>query len=279
VDLAEKVRRGLLFVIQRSYFDGANQADSTLYDCLTLASISGTKKQWRDFEREWIGVLKKHHADYLHLTDAIGFQRDFSRDNGWNERRRDAFIRDCVKVYGHHLAHPRSGVYPVGQFGLFPHTVTIQLKEYIRARNDNPDVPKSANEICAVQSISMCLDWATKVLKIEHVELVFDQTEPFKGHIHDRVDNRRVLKDLPGLSLIKLIREENMREIPALQAVDLLGWCVSHKKQQSQPIWQKKMLCHPWLEEIHEYEDLINPIRHATDLAHKWNLPRRKLHP
>jgi hypothetical protein len=266
-------------VIQRSYFDGANQADSTQYDYLTLASISGTKRLWRDFEREWRAVLTKHHADFLHVTDAIGFQRNFSREKGWNERKRDAFIRDCVKAYGRHVARPVSGRYPIGHFGLFSHTVTIPLKEYVRARNENPEVPKSANEICAAQSVNMVLDWAIKVVKVEHVELIFDQREPFKGHICDRAENPKVLRDLPGLSIIKAIREENMREIPALQAVDLLGWCVSHKAEQSQPVWQKKMLLHPWLEEIHGYDDLVNPMRLATDLARKWNLPRRKLHP
>jgi hypothetical protein len=39
-----------------------------------------------------------HNAELLFTSDAIGLQRDFSRDNGWNERKPDAFIRDYVKT-------------------------------------------------------------------------------------------------------------------------------------------------------------------------------------
>ncbi len=138
-------RKDLIPPLLKSYFDGANKADSTRYRVVTLASVSGTKYDWTRFEREWRQMLKKHGALYLHVTDAISFKNDFRR--GWNERRRDALIMNCVKIIGRHIARPIRENDP-GRLGLYPHSITIVLEDFIKARKDNPDVPKSADEIC-----------------------------------------------------------------------------------------------------------------------------------
>jgi hypothetical protein len=58
-------------VVFKSFFDGGNEADSTQYDFVSLASVSGTETQWRAFERDWGAVLKKHNAPWLHTTDVL----------------------------------------------------------------------------------------------------------------------------------------------------------------------------------------------------------------
>lgn len=277
-DLTASYGKGHVFVITRCFLDGANKADSVEYDYLTLASMTGTKKQWGNFDKAWRRVLAKYHAEYLHVTDAIGFQRDFSRDKGWNKTKRDDFIGDCAKVYGEHIARPVDGQYPRGVYGLFPHTVTVNLKDLVRARTEHPDIPKNANEICASQSLGACLDWTTKVIKGECLHLIYDRSEPFKGHICDMVYNRKVRNDLPRLSIVRAIGEQNMRDYPGLQAVDLLGWSVSHQWERNHLPWQGKMLNHPHWDEILNYENLITPIAYATELRKKWNLSKRALH-
>ncbi|MHB1672795.1 MAG: hypothetical protein ACYCSP_00945 [Acidobacteriaceae bacterium] len=262
-------------MVLKSYFDGANKADSTQYDVVTLASVSGTKYEWRPFEREWRQVLKKHKAPYLHVTDTIAF-RDAFKD-GWNERRRDAFILDCVRLIGRHIARPISGS-DRGRQGLLPHTITIDLKDFIRARKVNPDVPKSANEICVTQAVFDCMKWGLDVLGVEHFHLFFDRNEQFRGHICDRVNNPKVLKKLPFLAKITTIAEVDMRNAPALQFADLLGWCASHK-QDVRTKWHERMLKNSWTEYIVGYDQLINPIPRAVEFAKEWKLPRRRLHP
>jgi len=71
-------RKDSIPTLLKSYFDGANKADSTQYKVVTLASISGTKYDWAPFEREWRQTLKRHKAPCLHLTDAISFYNYFT---------------------------------------------------------------------------------------------------------------------------------------------------------------------------------------------------------
>jgi hypothetical protein len=259
----------------KSYFDGANKADSTQYKVVTLASVSGTKYEWRRFEKEWRQVLKKYGAPYLHVTDAISFKKGFR--SGWNVRRRDALIMDCVKIIGRHIARPIRENDP-GRLGLFPHSITIELGDFIKAREDKPEVPKNANEICVTQAVYDCMKWGFDGLGVQNIHLYFDQGESFRGHICDRVNNPEVSKDIPFLARITRIAEVDMRVTPALQFADLLGWCVSHK-QDVRTRWHERLLKNPHEEYMVGYDQLMNPLPQAVELARKWKLPRRKLHP
>jgi len=164
-------RTDLIPTLVQAYFDGANKADSTQYELLTLASVSGTRHEWHRFNREWQHVLNKHRATYLHVTDVIGQKNDF-RD-GWNTRRRDRLIMDCVKVIGRHIARPIRDNDP-GRLGLYPHSISIKLAEFIKARQDNPDVPRSANEVCATQAVYDCMKWGFDGLGAQNIHLYFD---------------------------------------------------------------------------------------------------------
>jgi hypothetical protein len=187
-------RTNCIPTLVQTYFDGANKADSTQYDVITLASVSGTKHEWRRFNREWRHALNKHRAAFLHVTDAIALKNDFR--NGWSTTRRDALIMDCVKVIGRHIALPIRDNDP-GRLGLYPHSITVKLAEFIKARQDNPDVPRSANEVCVTQAVYDCMKWGFDGLGAQNIHLYFDQGEPFRGHICDRANHRKVLKQLP----------------------------------------------------------------------------------
>jgi hypothetical protein len=220
-------------------------------------------------------MLKKHRAPFLHVTDAISFKNDFG--SGWNERRRDALIMDCVKIIGRHIARPIRDNDP-GRLGLYPHSITIVLEDFIRARKDNPDVPKNADEVCVTQAVFDCMKWGFDGLGAQNIHLYFDQGESFRGHICDRVNSRKVLMELPWLAKITSITEVDMRMTPALQFADLLAWCISHK-QDIRTKWHERMLKNPHEEYMVDYEQLMNPLPRAVELAKKWKLPKRRLHP
>ena len=90
-------------MVLKGYFDGGNQADSTQYDRVTLGVASGTGEQWRLLETAWNAVREKHNAPPLHTTDAIGLHNDFSSQNGWDDRKVDLFIDDCVGLVEQHI--------------------------------------------------------------------------------------------------------------------------------------------------------------------------------
>jgi hypothetical protein len=271
-----KIPKGHLLVIMKSYFDGGNQADSTQYDVVTLATVCGTPEQWGPLEGEWRRKLKKHNnAPCLHTTDAVGLTGEFSKKKGWNGTSRDAFILDCVKTIERHMTYPkRPDMAP--KFGIVPFTVTIVLKDFIKAREYNPDVPKDANEVLATTALYRCLEWGSEILMADWYHLFFDQNEPFRGHVSDRTRNPKAVKQIPLLDRIVMKGEVDMRVTPALQVADLFAWCVSHKNALPRYEWQDRLLSHKYMDEWLEYDKLVKPIQQTVDIVKQWKLPSRK---
>lgn len=270
------VPKDYLLMIFKSYFDGGNQADSTQYDVLTLASVSGTLDMWKLFERDWKAVLIKHRAPFLHTTDAVSLLREpFTRDNGWDEDRRDAFLLDCVTVVDNHIGRPRTKTMPA-RVGLVPYTVTIVLDDFLKARKVNPAVPKTATELCATQAAWRCVDLGYRA-GANFFHLVFDQGEPFMGHIHDRMRNKKARKHLKILNRITSLTEADMRLFPAIQMADLFAWCISHKNSESRFKWQNRILAYrKWIDEWFTYEHMAQIKPETADLVNSWNLPPRR---
>src|ERR1017187_2772001 len=86
-------------MILKNYFDGGNQADSTLFDVVTLASVSGITEQLKAFNADWNAALKKNSAPWLHTTDLFSRRREpFTGRDGWDSGKSEALILDCVEV-------------------------------------------------------------------------------------------------------------------------------------------------------------------------------------
>ncbi len=91
---------GHLLVVLKSYFDGGNKADSSEYDVLSLAVGSGTSDEWGPFETDWREMLTRHHADYLHTTDAVARVNQY---DDWTQDEADSFLRDCTRIVEKHF--------------------------------------------------------------------------------------------------------------------------------------------------------------------------------
>jgi hypothetical protein len=263
----------------RSYFDGGNQCDSTQYDIATLAVVSGTPSQWKGFERDWKKNLRKHRAKWLHTTDAVTMTGIFSRDNGWTEKRRDKFLDDCVGVAERHIAKQKGPDYP-GRTGLYPCTITVHLKDFVRARKDYPKQgAKTAPEVLATQALYRVLEWgeSNHDPPVDSHRLFFDQGEPYRGYIYDRMHSRRARKYLFLLDKVKELAEVNMRKVPAIQLADLYAWCLSQDHRTPHYAWKRKLLKMDRMNEVLGYKVLTeNVIPGITELVEDWRLPRKK---
>jgi len=259
------------------FFDGGNKADSREYDYVTLAAVAGTFRQWKPFERAWARNLKKHGAPWLHTSDAAVGNSPYSRDEGWDRNRIDRFMRDAVKIAGRYLARPiKAG--DQGRIGIYPYTVTINLKDYIRARADLPKIPNSADEVLATETLNACFKFGKHFAGTEHYSLVYDQMETFRGYTSDRQRNSKALRAYPPFQQIISNTEANSRFVPALQLADLLAYCYSHKRDPGPKFqWEEKMLAQPIDEAYADYPKLINPIPHSLELAKTMKFPRRAM--
>ncbi len=263
-------------MVLKAYFDGGNQPDSTQYDVVSLASLAGTPGQWRAFDADWKINLKKHRAPFLHTTDALTLNDPFTLAAGWNDKKVYDFLLDCAEIADGHLVRPYTRKDP-GREGLLAHVVTIVLKDFLRARDVNPEVPRDVTVLCATQSVATLLVRGTN-RDTNFYHLFFDQNEPFMGHIYDRQHNKRAKKHLrPFAGKISQIGERDMRDVPGLQAADLFAWSYSHQKELGLHDWQKKLLKHGrWVNDWYAYEALARVIPGVADTVRSWNLPPRK---
>jgi hypothetical protein len=114
-------------MVLKSFFDAGNKADSSQYDVVSLATVSGTKDEWQPFDKQWRSVLRKHRAEFLHTTDAVSRKGIYK---GWTEAQRDRFLKDCVDIAARNCARATVDDVP-GKFGLYYFVVTFVLKDFI----------------------------------------------------------------------------------------------------------------------------------------------------
>lgn len=261
-----------LLVVLKSYFDGGNKADSSQYNTLALASVSGTKSQWHPFEVRWKKNLRKHRADYLHMTDAIGKNGIY---DGWCDKMRDDFITDCVDVALDFIARTQKKDDP-GRFGLFPCVVSFDLKDFVAVANSDPDHPNNVDQMCLRQVVSSVIWWARAKAMCEECSFYFDQGEPFLGHLIQIMNSRKAMRDAPALAMITHKGDADMRRTPALQMADLYAWCVCHRNDTQTPDWLKKLLTEDYYLEHFDKDSMISgKIPEAKTTFKSWNTPRR----
>ena len=258
-------------MVLRSYFDGGNQADSREYDVVSLAVVSGTKDEWKPFEREWKKVLRKHRANFLHTTDAVSRNGIYE---GWGEDQVDSFLTDCSRVARKHCARVTIEDVP-GKFGLLPFVVTINLKDFVENATKNKQASQNANEACLRQALGDVLLWSENQAKCEACHFFFDQGEPFYGHLKQLLDSKKAVEDAPLLRKIAHRSESDMRHVPAIQLADLYAWAQGNRNSAWNPDWKRKLLnSHfqwQWIDKTN-----IHDVNHDHQTAWaSWKLPPR----
>jgi len=262
---------GNFFVVLKSYFDGGNQADSTQYEYLTLATVSGSKHEWIPFERDWKKVLRKHEIPYLHTTDAVTGNGIF---RGWNEKRRFSALEDLVCVAGKHIALPV--LYgSTGRYGLFPYLVTVNLNDFASVEL-HPDMARNANELCIRQALHSTMVWGQEQAACHEYHLFFDQGEPFYGYVQHLIQSKRAKKEAHRLQQISQTSEVNMRRVPAIQLADLYAWAVSHTNLTEKAEWHRNFLKMPYSGEYHTKESMTAENAVNPEIWKSWKIPRRK---
>ena len=257
-------------MVLKSYFDGGNQADSTQYDLLSLAAISGRNTEWKPFERDWERNLKRHCAPFLHTTDAVSNKRNYKN---WTSVRINAFLTDCVRVALEHIARP-STPNGRGKFGLYPYIVTVCLKDFAQAKLLD-GVSRNANEVCLRQALHASMLWGDDQAQCTQQSLCFDRGEPFYGFVCNILESRRARREALGLSRIISRTEADMRDVPALQLADLYAWSVNHHSQQNTRKWHKDLLDAKHGGEYLTKEVFENNVIDPT-IWNSWGIAKRK---
>jgi len=261
-------------VVLKSYFDGSNQADSSEYDRISIATVCGTGKQWKKFDRAWKKVLYRHRADYLHTTDAVSLRNGFTKEKGWNKNRVDAFIGDCVDVIGSQVTIPDGVTGKRPREGLYPVTLTIPFDDWLRAKKTLPELPDTIEELCATESFSFALKWG-RYIGAKKYQVYFDRGEPFYGHIRNRWRHPKANKDIEIMKDVINVDESISSEVPALQMADLFAWCINHNDNVTRE-WHGRLHSLSYNSPLLDYEHLIKPRQGVLEIIDSWELPARR---
>ena len=182
----------------KSYFDGAGKADRERYKVLTLAALSGNGMQWGHFTENWDRALDSHplKPEFLHVTDAVNLEGEFSAEKGWSKQCVDELMDSCVMVIERCVTtRDRNGKFNF--IGLRPATISIPLADFKRATKKVPEIP-AIHQVCVLQALARCMTWG-KASGYSKIELYFDQGEEFRGHVIDRQCKKRARRDAPAL--------------------------------------------------------------------------------
>jgi len=255
-----------------TYFDGGKQADSRVYDVVTLASIHGTARQWDELDKQWRRVLKKHGAEYLHVTDCIGGLRHY---DGWKVEERQAFLKACVRLLGKHTATKNGGESP-RRDGILPSTATVVLKDFIEARKTRTDIANTAEELLIRQATAVSATWAD-VKKTKWFRYFFDQGEKYRGYVCDMKTSPGARAAAPWLDRIIHNAEVNMRLHPGIQVADLYAWCVSNKNVDRGFAWQAKLLRMDRFDQWIDESNIAETINGSQEVWDAWRLPKRAM--
>ncbi len=262
--------------VLHGFLDGGNQPDSRQHTLATLACISGTPNQWRPFEKDWKKNLIKHKVPYLHTTDVVSGNDPFSLDNGWDDTKKNIFMRACVRIAGKHTARRIRGIDNPGRLGLHPFTITVVLADFVRCRKEKHPGAKNAPEALATQALEGVLRWGHEHMKVQSFHLFFDQNEPYLRHIYDRKHSKRARKDDTRLDDV-FLTEADAKKVPALQLADLYAWSVSQQDRPEQFKWQTKLLKLDREDEWLDYNALLKKIRPGiAEKVEGWKLPPKK---
>lgn len=253
----------------KCFFDGGNKADSRLYDTLTLAALSGDGILWDAFSDQWRAVLKRHRAPFLHTSDAMARKGVCL---GWTNAQVENFVGDCASVIERHATTRKKNTFTY--CGIRLAAVTVFLKDFRKALGRLPDLG-SVEEVCAVHAAAMCQTYGF-FTGHSKAQFFYDRGEPFCGHIRDRMNNKKARKMIPRLGKTVVTAEADMRDVPALQAADLLAWTINHTyKRGARFDWERRLLAVDRDEETFQYERLISPNMERLAVTRSWRLPKR----
>jgi hypothetical protein len=263
----------------KAYFDGSGKSNNVKQKFVTLGTFAGSGVQWDHFTEAWDRNLKAHGADFLHTTDALSLHGAFK---GWTRAKVNDLIEGCVTVI-ERCVTVRSGD-KFTFLGLRPIATTVNLKDFRKAIAKHPDIG-TPEYLCVIQNLAYCHTYAIS-MGFSKLQLFFDRNEPFRGHVVDRVNSPRTLRDAPHMKNIIHTGESSMVDVPALQAADLLAWCVNDEQENRKlsHSWQRRLLAvdrDPMPEyapqpRVLDYARLSKPNIENIQKVKSWKLPPRR---
>jgi hypothetical protein len=192
-----------------------------------LAGVAAEESIWAGFERDWSCILadRSPTAPYLHMNEVSHGFGSFKDEDGWDESKRRALVKDCLFF---------AQTLDKSKFRSF--ICSIDMKRYRELKSEGELIPSA---------FSMCNHWVPRQMfkwyldnfgqwNLPELYYFFDQNEKFIGPFAALVKRGQKKSRLTNhWFMIRQISPANMRFTPPLQLADMLAW--AHYRKLTNP--------------------------------------------
>jgi hypothetical protein len=189
------------------YFDESGHSSSTEF--FALAAFVSDHLEWEQFDKQWRKALERNGAPYLHMREFAHFRGPFT---GWTEERRRSLLGECVTAINSINAIAVGAAMLVEDFNTLDHKGQSRLQDPF---------------FCCFQEVvrGVALN-ATFKHKGYKAHMVFSQQDQFRPKAMKLWN--AIVYDSDVRARMGSLKFRNMRDVPALQAADLLAYEFRH---------------------------------------------------
>jgi hypothetical protein len=189
------------------YFDESGHSAGT--DFFAIAAFVAHRADWTRFNRLWREALHDAGAPYLHMREFAQFRGAFA---AWPEGRRRALLAGCITAINSVPAIAVGAALSTASFAALPEEAQSVLRDPFFC---------CFQEVVRGVAVAACFTPPGN-----RVSMVFSRQDEFRSSaqqlwqvMYETIDVRHRMGTL---------RFEDMREVPALQAADLLAYELRH---------------------------------------------------
>jgi len=213
---------GTIFVALKCYFDGSGTTDQTL----TLAAIAGDEQVWKALEADWLVLLGRVGATYMHMREAMarvdGFERISTDERDW-------LVNALLTVVDQYQKDS-------GRLTLY--TCAVDLVAHAEYAAKIPTLPSPAR-MCVRSLFPKIYDWYAKFPEpiLDVIEMYFDRNEKFMEHLDADWRDKEFCRQHPAWDLVRTIAPVKMKETPGVQVADLFAWARNRVEMNTGDKW------------------------------------------
>jgi hypothetical protein len=174
-----------------------------------MAGYIGTHEDWTQLNGPWSLALAKHKAPYLHMLEFSGSRGAYK---GWTEEQRRALMSDLLMAITGTALRAFGIVMRVADFADLPeHEKTGLVGPYM---------------LCWQELVFVAGIHEIDLFPGERVHFIYSRQDDFKRHM--KLMWTFAKDNLPVARKLGVLEFQDMRDVPGLQATDLLAYEIRH---------------------------------------------------
>ena len=181
------------------FFDGSGKSDDPFCGLLTLAGYAAPPAVWPAFEARWEEILRKHGEQRIHMKEP-------------RYREKPVLIAELLDTIDR-----------ASHLGMRSVAATVDLTAYRKLSGQR----HSPGRICVQFCIGELPEHA------DSISCFFDRGEEFFKEVNSQWEREKPYAEWPQLAKVRKLGLVPGRDVPGVQAADLLAWYANRAATKS----------------------------------------------